>query len=990
MKRTKPLSAASQLEALYQSTVTAGMTDSALLQRFLDRRDPASEAAFEALVLRHGPMVMATCRRVLRNETDAADAFQATFLILAHKAATIRQPSTLSTWLHRVARQTGYRAKLRSQNRKLREQAVVSSTEHLIEAQFHDVDRHELQSILDEELDQLPETFRAPLVLCYLDGLTHDEAASSLGCPVGTIRSRLSRGRDRLRARLTRRGFSPSDFASIVIALPPVSAVLVTTTVSTASLMGGGTLASLSKLAVPVLTLVQGVLRVMFFQNVSKAALSLAVITILGMGAFVTARSRSAQAEKPIAKVTADITTTNNLESEIAYVNGKVLDETDKPVIGAVVRDLSISKQSAVVSDQNGEFRVPLMITTNGQIRSRVVSQSPDGRLGFLYISQLPNRLQPIRVVVKPPQVIEIKVVDETSKPVEFANVHFLTREFEVAEGVTDAAGRWLAHVPSGTTEWRSYAHKSRVGFDYALSSPVPGRDSTDLLPKQLTLTLDGAHRPVRVKTVDATGHPLSGVEVGPTFLWKSGRFNGIIRNDEHFTKTDANGIAVFDWLPAKSDQSQVFRVAARSIRDRYPIDRETRFNQTMPTEDLKITLLPMQILAGRISTPDGTPVANAIVNAQGEGPGSNGFRGETRTDQEGRYRFKAYSGQGYILTAKKERMAAPYRSVVLRSGKPMEDVDLVLDSGTMVKGRVTTGKDHEPYPKTTVLIKIDKGRLPSDLELEGTSRFHRLHMDTFLWTDNDGRFEVVLGPGDYQFSGPDGWLRNEFVNLKIPVKNAPREIIQDFHLDRPLFGSLKITVVDNAGNRASGALVDGYAEGGNPQFVLPTDAQGALETSSMSVSRVLRASSPDKSQIGLTRVSADATTAKVVLQPVTSVSFRVVDPQNKPIVGLKINYGITVPIYQPRPDLVILAFGGTCITDASGRVKLENLILGETYELQTFDTATKLRFAANRKLHPLISPFMEIGEVVMDLRPERAIQIKPDVPHQEPESKKP
>ncbi len=178
--------------------------DQDLLLRFASERD---EAAFAALLHRHGPMVLRVCRRVLHNWHDAEDAFQATFLTLARRAPAIRKHASVASWLHGVAYRVSLQANANGRRKSI---PIRLSIDKLSGSPHDDVTWRELRSILDAELSRLPEKYRAPLLLCYLEGQTRDEAAHSLGCPLGTLKSRLERGRDLLRGRLTRRGLTLS------------------------------------------------------------------------------------------------------------------------------------------------------------------------------------------------------------------------------------------------------------------------------------------------------------------------------------------------------------------------------------------------------------------------------------------------------------------------------------------------------------------------------------------------------------------------------------------------------------------------------------------------------------------------------------------------------------------------------------------------------------------------------------------------------------
>jgi RNA polymerase sigma factor (sigma-70 family) len=195
-----------RVQRLFGVGSAAGATEGQLLERYLVHHD---EVAFEALVARHGPMVLGVCRRVLRDPRDVEDAFQATFLILVRRARSIRNRELLGNWLYGVAQRVSLKARARPSR--------VGTVENLTHLEDHrslfEAEDRELRGVLDEELGRLPEKYRAPLVLCYLEGHTHEEAATRLGWPVGTVRGRLARGRETLRGRLARRGLAPASSA---------------------------------------------------------------------------------------------------------------------------------------------------------------------------------------------------------------------------------------------------------------------------------------------------------------------------------------------------------------------------------------------------------------------------------------------------------------------------------------------------------------------------------------------------------------------------------------------------------------------------------------------------------------------------------------------------------------------------------------------------------------------------------------------------------
>jgi RNA polymerase sigma factor (sigma-70 family) len=178
------------------------MTERQLLECFVTSNDPD---AFGALIERHGPMVLAVCRSVLREQHDVEDAFQDTFLILARDAGTITHSETIGPWLRRVALRRAHKAQLQASRRRVRERNRTDSSP---EYRTYPSD-FSLIPLLREEVSHLPEHYRRPVVLCYLEGKTNQEAAAQLRCPIGTIKGRLTRARQVLRNRLSRRGLDP-------------------------------------------------------------------------------------------------------------------------------------------------------------------------------------------------------------------------------------------------------------------------------------------------------------------------------------------------------------------------------------------------------------------------------------------------------------------------------------------------------------------------------------------------------------------------------------------------------------------------------------------------------------------------------------------------------------------------------------------------------------------------------------------------------------
>ncbi|WP_165247881.1 RNA polymerase sigma factor [Paludisphaera soli] len=191
--------AESQVRTLFESGTLCGLSGRELLERFARHGD---QAAFEAIVARHGPMVLGVCRRVLADSADVDDAFQATFLVLVRRAGTLGRDDVVAAWLHGVATKVARRARMDRARRRARERGGLA-VEPGREPESPDF---ALREVVDEEIGRLPWKYRAPVVLCYLEGLTHEEAAARLGWPIGSVKGRLARARASLASRLGRRG----------------------------------------------------------------------------------------------------------------------------------------------------------------------------------------------------------------------------------------------------------------------------------------------------------------------------------------------------------------------------------------------------------------------------------------------------------------------------------------------------------------------------------------------------------------------------------------------------------------------------------------------------------------------------------------------------------------------------------------------------------------------------------------------------------------
>jgi RNA polymerase sigma factor (sigma-70 family) len=250
-------------------------SDRQLLERFVNEADGA---AFQLLLQRYGPLVFGVCTRILGSEHDAEDAFQATFLVFVRKAGSLQAPESLGPWLYGVAYRTAIKARAERLQRNRREQPLCESASP---PGADDLICRELRSILDEEVNRLPHKHRAAVVLCYFEGKTNEQAAQILGCPPGTIFSRLAWARDRLRRQLSRRGLVLSATAlagflaeSAVSASPVIVPSQAALAFAASQTVGAGTIPA------PAVALAERVLRAMFM---TKLKISLAVMLAIGL-----------------------------------------------------------------------------------------------------------------------------------------------------------------------------------------------------------------------------------------------------------------------------------------------------------------------------------------------------------------------------------------------------------------------------------------------------------------------------------------------------------------------------------------------------------------------------------------------------------------------------------------------------------------------------------------------------------------------------------
>jgi RNA polymerase sigma factor (sigma-70 family) len=291
------------IDALFNGGALGLLSDGDLLECFQNGQSAAGHEAFRILVERHGPMVLGLCRSVVRDAHAADDAFQATFLVLVRNAGSIRRRDTIGPWLHGVAARVARRARHRSARRAARE---VRLSDDLSCPTADRPDRESVDRFVHDEVERLPEAFRAPVVLCCLEGLSYDMAARRLGVSEPTLRGRLHRGRKRLADRLRRRGVELGSPAPVLdparLSVRPLPHALIESTVqfsarfsSVSGLIAGG-----SVVPVSIVNLAQGVISAMLIQSYKLVGL-IGVVSAGVVGTVVWAQQGTGPAQTALA-----------------------------------------------------------------------------------------------------------------------------------------------------------------------------------------------------------------------------------------------------------------------------------------------------------------------------------------------------------------------------------------------------------------------------------------------------------------------------------------------------------------------------------------------------------------------------------------------------------------------------------------------------------------------------------------------------------------
>lgn len=704
------------------SLLEASPTDQQLLERYLDSRD---EAAFSELVHRHELPVLKACRQVLRSAADVDDAFQATFLVLLRRGREVRWQPSLRGWLVAVAHRIAVRLAVTQQRTQQREKLTVptpSTTTPLA-----DVSMREACSILHEEMNRLPDSFRLPLLLCYLQGYSRDEAAEMLGWSLGSVKAGLERGRQRLKQRLERRGVTLTAGLLTLLARPLVSeAIMVSPAARTVqSLMGSA--------SARVISLSRGT-GVAGWSIGSRGALCLLVL-LLGTASGLTLAWAKGPTDPPAAvAASSPIATLQADDPESVTVSGEVLDPQGKPVAGANIGVMKYGNFQAArknppkltveaTTDASGKFQLVVK-----QDSFYVVAEKSGYGLDAELITSEKSK-KPVQLHLRELVNIEGTVVDEVGKPVADALVECQYINRFAPQVLED---KLLLIKQSGNTE---VLHQEPSPY---FNMPCPS-------------TIN------RTAQSDAQGRfTLPGMPAGM-----------IAVIDIKKAKQAGKMLQVI-LLPGFADQgTSRHRLTAEAI-DAGIKARYQGSERTFEAPRLQLTMVPGIIVEGTVTNERGEPVAGTPLAVRNDrGRSTDGV-----TDAQGRYRVSEVSpGESYsVHSYGPANYMLAMGSAVHRNNGPIR-IDLKLRRGTVLTGKVIDAKTGlgvrswiqvKPTPGNPLLNKAG------------------INLETSDTSQADGTFRLVAPPGDVLVSATAAPVKS----TSEPVPYQPAKILEtDYNL---------------------------------------------------------------------------------------------------------------------------------------------------------------------------------------------------------------
>jgi RNA polymerase sigma factor (sigma-70 family) len=955
-----------QIESIFEGGAVAGLTDSQLLERFVAWRDTGGEAAFSALVARHGQMVLHVCRQIVADRHLAEDAFQAVFVVLAHKAHSIRDGNVLGPWLYWVAVRTARKTQARLGRLRRREQSdAIKRPASVSEAHVNSAVASaedlaiacEQAQALHAELARLPRSFRLPVVLCYFEGLSLDDVARRLRWPAGTVRSRLARARDKLRRGLIRRGVV-LPAAAIAAALNPKSALaVVSPSLCEATARAAVRSAAGQTVSVSVTAVARQVLRSLRLDSLitGLTALLLGAAAIAAGYLSVALASTNQPAEAPA-----------DLQPQLAarangaamrpgpgrmFISGRVLDPKGLPVPNATAMAYARSKAlghspslrrmrplpiGAGGADGSGRFRIDVPRTSSARHDTFGVVAIAHG-FGAAWSELDPDADQPAAdITLHPERVIQGRIIDLEGRPVR-----------DVAVRVR-LMGRVAPHP-------RAFS-------------------AADSLQEELIFGDDEA------KNLPAWPQPATSDAEGRFVLHGLGRgLRAFLRVEDH-----------------------------RFASQRIMIDT----GGDASPQQLTIALAPAKLIKGRVTYADtGKPVPHTLLAVSG---GRDLM--EFETDDDGHFRANPVSGERYDLRAYPPA-GQPYLSVwepVLWPKAAIEQsVDLALPRGVVLHGKVTEKDSGQPVAGATVRY------LSHQEEQNNPSK----SSSTVLETAPDGSFQIgaLPRPGWLSVMGPSDDYVLEPIGSRMVDEGQPGGDRYYSHANirldlKPGIATKEVNVVLRRGATVKGRVVgpDGQPVLSPWMFsriiIAPTTSpwrmwrvdesvsvrNGRFELHGVALDEglpvfLLEPARKLGATIHLSARSVGPEPVTARLEPCGAAKARLVDSMGKPVPGRRLGPFFITLVITPGPPFGqrtkgserLLADEGplTAIdpinypnpltSDVAGRLELPVLIPGATYRFIDRSTARDPGGPEVRKEF-VVGPGqkLDLGDILIEARP--------------------
>jgi RNA polymerase sigma factor (sigma-70 family) len=922
------------------AAVIRNLRSLAVVERFRDRTDGEllksfavahDQDAFTALVRRHGPLVLAVCRRALRQAQDAEDTFQATFLLLARKAGSIRKPASLAGWLHGVAYRMAQNAK-RSAAARRRHEAKASSARPADPAR--EAAWREVQVLLDEEIQRLPARYRTPFILCHLEGHGPAEAAHRLGVKEGTVRSWLSRAREVLRKRLAKQGVELSlALAAVGVSSAPAAVVvpgsLVAATVEAAALYATQGVTATASVA----ALLKGVNQAMLLGKVKLTTFLVLAATVAGAGiGGVTYQRTVAQGADKVAQAapvrqrelrrlaSAPVVPAALPKEDTVAISGRVLDPEGKPFEGAKLyvafqRDFALEHRPPpavrATSQARGRFQLSVPKAEFDESKTQVVALAPGYGPGWVELERPEAAANLTLQLVKDDVPINGRVLDLQGRPLSGITVHV----------------RWIEATPTqDLSAWIAYRQAAFRSQNKRIAPQLPSKAALSFLLNQHASGLP------RSVTTDSAGRF---------------RLQGAGRERVVHLQLEGPAIGTGDAYvltrPGKLDSGEAqlycatFGYVATSAK---PISGTVRDKRT------------------------GEPLSGIRVACSGV---------FARTDEKGEYKLAGVSkAKQYFV----DGWGVPF----IYGSKMVDDtpdlapivVDLQLERALTMRARIVDKQTGKPAPGAFMYFAAANNPHLKDYP-SFTAPPVRIYWE---FTEPDGSFTVTAVPGPgflcvqaqqnryTRAEAPEGsnsdarviggvvpgmiLLDQYHAAVAInPSEKDPKSLVCEIALDpgRTLSGS----VVGPDGQPLTGTFAAGLYALALPMG-LRTRSPERLENASFTAvslnprkPRTLCFLHPEKKLAGALLVRGDEKEPLTVrLAPFGTVTGRLVDAEGRPRARVKVSLAFTPRQSDLLPAAVVYGglgpffeeFRNSTTTDDNGRFRLQRVVTGLRYDI--------------------------------------------------------